>query len=287
MHMVNHTKMNKKIPLFNIVNNLKNKITVDYRGHCETLYRPISIVKDAKTILTTLIFLIKDVDDHVVNSILKAYETGIPSKHIISSDKYIDTCFVCGEDMCFSFNGVNLTVNSDCPFPNGMPEYSIEMSIPSGKLVIANDLRYLFKHGEYNGRSFDLNTYMGCRETFEVYGKLGMAHGFIGNTCPGVYRVDENTLTISKIRCDDELDACEDEFPGEPVAGICTDLWWYSIVDYDNFVKRAGKIPDNKRCDVISVKPGVYKITHRFHLIPEYSNITDHYAIIKWIKNIY
>jgi len=199
-------------------------------------------------------------------------------------------CHVCDDKVIFSFDGINLVADSDCAFPNGMPEYSIDLSVPSGKLVIANDLRDLFEN-EYEeedlrpcsrGFGFNLNSDMGCRQVFEAYGKLGMAHGFVGNTCPGVYRINEDALTISRIKYDEDLNDEDDPLPGERVAGICTDLWWYSIVDYDDYVRRTGEKP-NEWCSIVEVKPGTYRVTHRYHLLDRDANTTDHYAIIERI----
>jgi hypothetical protein len=160
-----------------------------------------------------------------------------------------------------------------------MPEYSIDLSVPSGKLVFANDLRDLFE-GEYEeedlrpssrGWGFDVCTELGCRQVFEAYGRLGMAHGFVGNTCPGVYRRNKDTLTISTKGS-----------KKQHVGGICTDLWWYSIVDYDDYVRRVGASPPKVwSISVVNVEPGTYRVTQRAHLFDHDTVKTEHYAIIR------
>ncbi len=205
-----------------------------------------------------------------------------------------NTCPVCGEDLTFTFDGREFKSKTKCPFPNGMGEYSIDLPVPSGKLVVANDLRNLFK-SEYEeielypwskGWGFDIMTLMGCRRTFETYGKLGMAHGFISNTCPGMYRVDKNTLTLSMVKYDEESgNVIESEVPGEKVGGVCTDLWWYSIMDYDKYVEKSGEELD-RHCDIIDVKPGMYKITHREHIFNIDENATDHFVVLKWSRKL-
>jgi hypothetical protein len=161
-------------------------------------------------------------------------------------------------------------------------------------MVVANDLRDLFED-EYaetdlrpnsRGWGFNVNTDMGCRQVFETYGELGMAHGFVGNTCPCMYRVDKNTLTLSMVKHDEEsYDTIEEEKPGERVGGVCTDLWWYSVMDYNDYVERTGNKPD-KWCDVVDVKPGMYRVTHRTHTFNRDANVTDHYAVFKWIRKL-
>ncbi len=186
-----------------------------------------------------------------------------------------ETCGECGKRLPITFNGLTFKAESKCQFPEGMPAYSSDLPVPSGKLVVANDLRRLFDD-EYeevvlgeNGKGwgFDINTVAGCRQVFETYGLLGMAHGYVGNTCPDMYRIDENTLTLSTIKCDAETwDQIEAEVPGESVAGVCTDLWWYSIMDYDEYVRRAGEKPDNIDDVFFWVMSNVYR-----HLLDEMS----------------
>lgn len=50
---------------------------------------------------------------------------------------------------------------------------------------------------------------------------------------------------------------------------ICTDLWWFSACDYDEFVKRSGGPPSKVGCvDEIVVElkqgPGRYRMTSKF-----------------------
>jgi len=225
-----------------------------------------------------------------IKALVKAMKGGKRVKPL-PIDCGLRDCHVCDQDIKMTFDGKTFRSTTKCPYPNGMPEYSIELPVPSGKLVLANDLRDLFED-EYEevdlrpgsrGWGFNVNTDMGCRQVFEAYGELGMAHGFVGNTCPGMYRIDKNTLTLSMIKHDEDYECIEKEMPGKRVGGVCTDLWWYSVVDYDDYVKRAGAEPD-RYCDVIDVKPGVYKVTHRTHTFDRDANVTEHYAIFKWIR---
>jgi hypothetical protein len=90
-----------------------------------------------------------------------------------------------------------------------------------------------------------------------------MAHAFVGNTCPGVYQINDSKFVIGT--------ATERKRPvkgAKRVAGICTDLWWFSIVDYDQFVSRSGREPGEYE-EVVSVKPGVYRFRHRYHQVDD------------------
>jgi len=157
------------------------------------------------------------------------------------------------------------------------PIYTFELNVPSGKMVVANDLRHDWPVvGDY-----DVNSNYGCRMTSEQYAeRAGMAHAFVGNTCPGMNRL---SLTEFIIGVDEYA---EDGKPagklkGEEVAGICTDLWWYSIVDYDDFVQRLGK---PKERAVVECKPGVYQFRHLFHALDRNGAYPQVYTEIKWAR---
>jgi len=135
----------------------------------------------------------------------------------------------------------------------------VAINIPSGKLICANDLREEFP---LSGREdFNVNETVGIKQTIEAYAKVGMFHGFCGNSCPGLY-LDGNKLTIASLAYDDEKDEpIDDGSLGKEVGSICTDLWWYSVADYDEFIARGGKV--DKRWDtVVDVEPGRYVLTH-------------------------
>lgn len=187
------------------------------------------------------------------------------------------TCHTCGQYLILGFNGVGFVVTGEgspwkpkdkpCPYPNGIiTEY--ELNVPSGKIVVANDLREWFPSEE----DYSVNEIIGRHLTTLAYAKVGMAHGCVGNTCPGVFR-DGPNFVIGLYR-DEVYDEEEEEYRdnpnpcpwGERVAGVCTDLWWFSIADHDEFLRRIEYYaPDADRdnifrfVDTVDVKPGVYK----------------------------
>jgi hypothetical protein len=272
----------------NLIDEKYDSLNINFGGH----YKSGEWVDKGFVKRLLLGLRMRDNDPVELDSICQALETGVPSKTPLRfRGLYSSDCSVCDEEVTFTFDGVELSAENKCPFPHGIPEISFELPVPSGKLVVANDLRHLFE-GEYEevdlrpnskGWGFNINSDFGCVQVFQTYGKLGMAHGFVGNTCPGMYRIDENTLTLSTVEHDEETYELK-ELPGERVAGVCTDLWWYSVMDYDMYKERAGEEP-NKHCDVVDVKPGIYRVTHRYHMIDRDANITDHYAVFKWERN--
>lgn len=186
-------------------------------------------------------------------------------------------CDICGEEVKLQFNGKKLRCSNPCKYPKGFPHYSVEINIPSGKMVAANDLRQWWKIvGSYN-----VNKVINCKKTSDKYAEQGMAHMYVSNTCPGIYKKSEKFFLIGSAAEDKEtLDG------GERVGGICTNLWWFSIVDYDDYVKRIGETPKSEYgLDVIDCKPGVYRFLHKFpHHNHDYTNEEEIYTEIKWVR---
>lgn len=195
-------------------------------------------------------------------------------------------CPVCAEHLATETDGKTIRPTTECKYPNGMT-IEFELNVPSGKIVCRDDLRPLF---DYYG-DFNINTTLGTMQATLAMAKIGCAHGYVGNSCPGIYRQADDTYIIANGAYPKDSDYDDEDFiapEGERVAGICTDLWWYSLVDYDEFKKRAGKdvTPEDAGAEVFEVKPGVY----RFHQMREDLNNEEKdgvpytYAEFKWAR---
>ena len=278
-------------------------------------------------------------------------------KPIRTDSSCLFKCSVCGEKLALETDGKTLRTVSQCPYPDG-PIFDFELNVPSGKLVVANDLRPLF---DFIG-DFDINTCVGGMKHSLAMSENGCAQGFVGNTCPGVYRLDDNRLTVADAgRREEEMALEAHEFdgklmrfefvcfdparedhcsgllrdlsrgtpmvlsrqvkgdevwltlegpcsvqsayddqhaeivelldyelppPGEYVAGICTDLWWYSIVDYDEFVRRYGEDAlGDRNAETVVVKPGVYEFRHLYYTLDrDCDDQPQTYTEIKWVR---
>lgn len=148
-------------------------------------------------------------------------------------------------------------------------DVEVAIEVPSGKLVVENDLRHLFRdvieaeHLSGQGTAFWMKGHA------EAYGKAGLLHGFVGNSCPGVYKLGDTLYIGNQPWNKEDFDIDSEPYvkypriPGKRVAGVCTDLWWYSICDWAEFVRRGGKI-DRWGPDIIKVKPGRYILSHHW-----------------------
>lgn len=186
-------------------------------------------------------------------------------------------CPHCGNDLHFETDGKEVRVSNPCPSPAGVYPIEVELNVPSGKIVFANDLRECFPIlGEY-----DINIDAGQAKTTAKYAEFGMAHCFVGNSSPGIFRVQDGEITVSTLADDERWNDDTERYetvpaeevqkcmpPGENAGSICTDLWWWCGVDLDEFRKRFGgtdeefKVMLQDDCIVVDVKPGVYRISH-------------------------
>jgi len=207
-------------------------------------------------------------------------------------------CSRCDTKLLFAFDGQQIRVTSDpCPYSNGIHSV-FELNVPSGKLVVANDLRTWFPCDD----SRDINSTFGCHLTTLDYAGVGMAHGYVGNSSPGVYSAGSDSFVIGNYdegiwdpESQDYVPNPEPSPWGEELTQICTDLWWYSIVDLAELVRRREYYTPKlsledllKRVEVLEVKPGVYEFRHDPEARSyenEGSTAPTVYATFKWVRD--
>jgi hypothetical protein len=215
-------------------------------------------------------------DDEEKNHLLGVMRGEIePDRWLSLKRNFMFQCSECGENPNFEFDGRILRAKTKCPYPDGLT-YEWELNVPSGKMVVANDLRDTWKIiGDFN-----VNYSVNCMKTTMKYAEVGMSHAIVSNTSPGVYRINNGKFVIGT----------SDENERSPVKGarqvgsICTDLWWYSIVDYDDYVKRLGEPDTKKFIDVVKCKPGVYRFRHLFHIV-DFDDPGVVFTEIEWVRD--
>lgn len=250
------------------------KAKVDFNGHWKS---GEDINEDYLKSLMGMLYLnmdaltLSDAQDLVVAiDARKALDRWVPIQ-ILEFRSSLRVCSACGKkNIPLETNGkVILFTGEPCSYPKGLPHTEWELNIPSGKLVVANDLRNLFPTGEDR---FDVNTTLGCRQTALAYAEVGLAHAFVGNTSPGVYKLKNGHYKLASEPSDSRWNpktqkyvrVKKPKFSGTRVASICTDLWWFSICDHDEFERRCKhfKLDDSSHTEVVEVPPGVYKFSH-------------------------
>lgn len=245
-----------------ILKQLKNgSLSFDSRGHLRG--KPLNRYLDFVFGDALMFHLIETDLVDLVNSI----RSGKPLNRFITvaTQSSARVCYDCGHEFIVETDGKVARLDTDCPYPNGHPEFSVIAYVPSGKLVFANDMRHLFP--EVND-DFDVNQLQGIIQTTESYANAGMFHTFVSNTCPGIYQESPTKINIGNDAWDEDENVI-DAVGGKEVGGICTDLWWFSAADYNDVVLRGGlkNVLNNNCTTIVNVKPGTYKMTCRHHLI--------------------
>lgn len=122
----------------------------------------------------------------------------------------------------------------------------ISLEIKSGVIVYDDSLGDAFRLDE----DFDVNQYAGMKECMEAYGKIGLFHGFVGNSCPNIYQKGD-TIIIGSL-------SDKHPFAKHRKGSIITDLWWYSLADKDVYKAGGGK----RKLSSLKVTPGKYLLKH-------------------------
>jgi hypothetical protein len=184
-----------------------------------------------------------------------------PLEEPIKFGKTSSECTYCGSKDWYT-DGLKVWNSEPCPYPDGIP-VQVELEVPSGYLIVGNDFRDKFhpeKDDHYVNVQYEIAR---CIKDYAEEGK--MLHFFVGNSCPGMYEMEDGSYVIANALLD------EDENPVLPgakstdaVASVITDLWWVCIVDKDEADKRGleyqtGHWVEN---DPVPVEPGTYILTY-------------------------
>ncbi|MER0476828.1 hypothetical protein ABR737_00395 [Streptomyces sp. Edi2] len=169
-------------------------------------------------------------------------------------------CATCDEPPTYVVRDGTVHVQDPCPYPNGITT-EITLDVPSGKLIVTDDLRDVYDVDFHAGASY--GTALGEAQVIKAMAALGCAYGPVGNTSPGLYRTQEkDSYVIASPTLDDN------DIPSLPkedrLAQIDTALWAYSIADYEGW-KAKGGAPGQKllgEYTVVDVTPGTYKFSH-------------------------
>jgi len=156
----------------------------------------------------------------------------------------------------------------------------------SGKIIMANDLRDYFNGDDAD--DFDVNQTRGIIDCTDFYAKQGMLHGFVGNSCPTVYLSEKHGEILIGVECvydengewTDEADLPDDTY--KEIGYICTDLWWYSIVDLENFKNKNPDI-DTNDFEIAEIPKGKWELTHKYGISSRGYHEDLPYATLKFL----
>lgn len=182
-------------------------------------------------------------------------------EHSISIPSVIEgnrDCGVCGEYVTFSptEDRSSMVASSECSLPDGITT-KIFLTVSSGKIIVTDDLRPVY--GDFDESKFvSYNSARGQAQVIEAYAAQNCAYGPVGNSCPSLICTGEGKYVIVSPSEDEDEDIL-----GNKLAWVCTDLWAYSIADYQEWLDRGGDLSKLGWSDnVIDFPNGVYEFTH-------------------------
>lgn len=143
---------------------------------------------------------------------------------------------------------------------------TITLALPSGKLLVSDDLRPVYAlPRELEDTFASYNTHLGQAQVVEAMASIGCAYGPVGNASPGLYRTGPDTFVVAALGYEEDEEGFEAEPtpPGELLASVCTDLWAYSMADYEHWIARGGDPATLGWSDtVVELPAGTYSFTH-------------------------
>lgn len=207
-----------------------------------------------------------------ISRLAEAMRSGIALTTPVLLDPFLDHCYECGQYLKIATDGLNFWVADPCECPEEGP-IEFELNVPSGSIVYADNLSPAFHVlGMHN-----INTRLGLIRTTLDHAAIGCAHGYVGNSCPGIYQKDGKGDRF--VIGDRKLGYRKKHIR---VGSICTDLWWYSLADADEFFRRGGT--EDMIQGRFNVVPGVYKFSHTYGSIYAKGREQAAYAAFKKVR---
>lgn len=218
---------------------------IDYRGHLVLLRRP---PKD----LSAYSFIYDAEED----------ETPV----FFTNSFY--SCTKCPQNVEYFRNSASGKIKASTNCTGEISEIVTEVNFKSGKVVVSDSLHHANLEspdpsGE-DGAYLDYNTFYGQKEYVKHYANsLNIAYGPVLNTSPLLYiNKDTGELTVEMM---DEDRFFEDDFSygnKKFLAQIITDLWAYSIMDYEEWLATEPPEDIQNKVTVVDIPAGKYQFTH-------------------------
>ena len=234
--------------------------------------RTFKVSKGGHRICADPIIFLQGPEDVV--KIIKALKSGEKLKTPLSVGKLFDRCHICGENVTFVTDGVNLNAVKRCEYPKGVM-LECELNVPSGVMVFGSDLSE-FQVDEDPSDDFGI---MGRVEMTRRMEAIGCAYAGVGNSCPGVYKIGTDKFIIAHSGFSPKT-GNERRPKAERVATVGE--WHYSIVDNDEYIRRGCEGMYN--VDKVSVRPGVYRFTHNYLYRIQRRDRPQIVTTIEWIR---
>lgn len=195
-------------------------------------------------------------------------------------------CKYCSETVYLALDYKTNTIkfNNDtiknCPSKKSkeIDEIDIELEVPSKKLVFLNSpFRFLRLEREDQYETTD-SSVLGRVKTTEMYAKVNVGFFEVGNTNPRIFKNKEEIVIASihpSMKKYKKMTKHHDE-----VGQIDTELWWYTVLDYELF-KRLLK---NKNLNIKDIKHTVVDINNTVCFVTHKTDTEKN--VNKWFTKI-
>lgn len=150
--------------------------------------------------------------------------------------------------------------------------------VTSGRIVVENDLRDFFEDVDV-----DVDGTKGIIQTMECYAKQQMLHGFVGNSCPSIYLNKKLGIIHIGTDYDNENDEPIIAEGFEELTSVCTDLWWYSIMDVE-VLKSLDSNFNEDDYNIVEIPAGTWKLTHKYGISERGYHENLPYATLELLK---
>jgi hypothetical protein len=161
---------------------------------------------------------------------------------------FFNCCFLCHEPIVLETNGEELRIKNSCPYPKGITNFSTILKVPSGQIIISDNIQELHPMTNYAITHQNKAEYK--KQSLEAE-KQNVAFGYCGNTDPFIYQYNDNLIIGT-----DNLNLNN----YEKIAQINTKMFSYCLADYQDYINHNGTLKENQF--VVNVKPGEYQVTH-------------------------
>lgn len=196
-----------------------------------------------------------------------------------------ERCAACDERLLLGVSGTAVSAAGPCPYPDGITT-TVTLQAPSGRLIVSDDLRPAYDWGE---TAASYNSALGQAQAIRAMERAGCAFGPVLNTSPGLFRTGGDSWVIASPAYDPESDRELVPAGWELLAQVITDLWAYSIADFEDWCSRGGNVLAMDCGDtIVDAGPGTYQFTHhtgeRGFLWPHDTTGTVIFAHVKRVR---
>lgn len=193
-------------------------------------------------------------------------------------DNYIDlpslpSCKSCGTylDLSLNFTKNEITISEfcdqkPCVIDKKVKTINVALKTPSGKLVFLNNPKEFFTLKREGDGNASINSTLGCIQETSFHAEHNIGFFFIGNT--GIYIMQKEGQIIVTNYDDDEEGQVKKLKDYEIKGRISTNLWWYTILDYDLYIElcKKNKIdPNSITHTVVETNSPKCKISHKMN----------------------